>query len=329
MRTLPPGAAAAGGGSNSGDAVVSCVVVTYNPDPVRLRQLLDAVLPQVRDVRLVDNGSAAATLAWLRALADPRLQLVELGDNRGIAAAMNVGIAAARAAGCSHLLLLDHDSVPAPSMVADLLQALALVRRDGRGVAAVGPRYLDERQDNPPPFIRVRGLRVERCPCPTPDTIVEVDYLISSGSLIPAATLDAVGGMAEELFIDYVDIEWGLRARRLGFQSYGVCAARMAHDLGDAPIEFMGRRLPLHSPLRHYYHFRNAVWLYRSRDLPLHWKCADGWRLLLKYGFYSLFARPRLDHFRMMSRGVLDGLRGRMGRLQQATPAAPAAAGRE
>ena len=329
MRTVPTEAATAGNGPRSGETVVACVVVTYNPDPVRLRQLLDAVLPQVNDVRLIDNGSGGEALACLRGLCDARLQLVELGDNKGIAAAMNVGIAAARAAGCSHVLLLDHDSVPAPSMVADLLQALAIVQPDGRGgIAAVGPRYLDERQDNPPPFIRVRGLRVQRCPCPTPDTIVEVDYLISSGSLIPSATFDAVGGMAEELFIDYVDIEWGLRARRLGFQSYGVCAARMAHDLGDAPIEFMGRRLPVHSPLRHYYHFRNAVWLYRSADLPLYWKCADGWRLLLKYGFYTLFGRPRSEHFRMMSRGVFDGLRGRMGRLGKASSAADRTASR-
>ena len=124
---------------------------------------------------------------------------------------------------------------------------------------------------------------------------------------------DIVGKMAEELFIDYVDIEWGLRARRLGFQSYGVCAALMAHDLGETPVKFMGKSLPVHSAMRHYYHFRNAIWLYRSAELPLHWKCADGWRLLLKYGFYTLFAKPRLEHFSMMSRGILDGLSGRMG----------------
>lgn len=295
-------------------------MVTYQPDLARLRRLLDAVAPQVAHVVVVDNGSGDDCLGWLRSLASQALTLVELGSNRGIAAAQNIGIAQARKTGCSHLLLLDHDSIPAPTMVTDLLHAIGRVKPTGRGVAAVGPRYLDERQDNPPPFIQVRGLRVHRCPCETPDAVVEVDYLIASGSLIPMTTLDVVGGMADELFIDYVDIEWGLRARRLGFQSYGVCGARMSHDLGDAPISFMGRRLPVHSALRHYYHFRNAVWLYRSADLPLHWKCADGWRLLLKYGFYTLFANPRREHFLMMSQGMLDGLRGRMGRREPASP---------
>ncbi|MGE0800669.1 MAG: glycosyltransferase family 2 protein, partial [Lautropia sp.] len=160
---------------------------------------------------------------------------------------------------------------------------------------------------------RIEGLHLRRCRCIADSDIVEVYYLIASGSLIPRATLEAVGTMAEALFIDYVDIEWGLRARRLGFRSYGVCGAKMSHDLGDEPIRFLGRALPLHSPLRHYYHFRNAVWLYRSSGLPLGWKIVDGYRLLLKYGFYCLFAKPRLQHCRMMSRGIRDGLLGRLG----------------
>jgi rhamnosyltransferase len=53
--------------------------------------------------------------------------------------------------------------------------------------------------------------------------------------------------------------------------------------------------------------------MYRQPWLPTHWKFADGWRLFLKYGFYTLFAKPRISHFRMMTLGILDGLRGRMG----------------
>jgi rhamnosyltransferase len=301
------------GPSPAAPAIVASVVVTYDPDPDRFARLLAATLPQVDCIVVVDNGSPATTLAWLRSMTGPRLTLVELGRNAGIAAAQNVGIARARQGVCDHILLLDHDSVPAPSMVGCLVAAIERLPPGTRRIAAVGPRYLDERQNNPPPFIRVRGLRVTRCQCLRDDDVVEVDYLIASGSLIPVATLDEVGTMAEDLFIDYVDIEWGLRARRRGFQSYGVCAAKMEHDLGETPIRFLGRSLPLHSPLRHYYHFRNAVWLYLNADVPLHWKCADAWRLVLKYGFYSLFARPRLEHFRLMSRGILDGLRGRLG----------------
>lgn len=294
---------------------ISCVVVTYNPEPTRFQSLLDAVLPQVERVFVVDNGSNAQALQWLAPMGErPEVHWTPLGRNLGIAAALNVGIASALEVQSSHVLLLDHDSIPAADMVARL--AAAAESLSGKhALAAIGPRYVDERQANPPPFIRVEGLRLVRCQCRDESDVVPVDYLISSGSLIPAETLRVVGGMAEELFIDYVDIEWGLRARQCGYQSFGVCAAHMEHDLGDAPLHFFGRRIPLHSPLRHYYHMRNAVSLYLRSNAPLNWKLVDGWRLILKYGFYSLLAPSRWQHFFMMSRGIWHGVLGRMGPL--------------
>jgi len=66
----------------------------------------------------------------------------------------------------------------------------------------------------------------------------------------------------------------------------------------------------MHTPLRHYYHFRNAVLLLKERWVPGNWKLANGWRMYLKYFFYSLFAKPRFLHWRMMTLGLWHGLRG-------------------
>jgi rhamnosyltransferase len=296
--------------------VVVGILVTYEPDLAMLDALLRALRPQLAKVVIVDNGSALDVEKSLNPglLSDLDAQVVRLPANLGVAAAQNVGIELAREAGAHFVILFDQDSGPAPDMVQKLLDVASSKALSGVAVAAVGPRYTDARQDNPPPFIRIRGISVERQACDNGDSVVEVDYLIASGSLIPMTTLDAIGPMREDFFIDYVDIEWGLRARKAGFLSFGVCAAAMRHDLGDEPIKLFGRMIPLHSPLRHYYHFRNAVRLYREPALPLNWKIADGWRLLLKYFAYSLFAKPRFEHWRMMSRGIVDGLTGRMGK---------------
>lgn len=290
---------------------IVAVVVAYQPALKVLEQLLDALVPQVMSVVIVDNGSHSDLMAWNSERDTHGVELLRLGENRGIAAAQNVGIQWARSRGARFVLLMDQDSIPAPDMVEKLLstifeQALS---------AAAGPRYLDERQDNPPPFIRVRGLRLERCVCSTEESVVPVDYLISSGCLIPMSVLDKVGGMRDDFFIDYVDIEWGLRASHHGFQSYGVCSAQMQHSLGDQPIKLFNKNIPLHSPLRHYYHFRNAVFLYKEPWVPLNWKLVDGWRLCLKYVFYSLFAKPRMAHLRMMTLGVWHGLVRKSGKL--------------
>jgi rhamnosyltransferase len=185
---------------------------------------------------------------------------------------------------------------------------------EGKKVAAVGPCYMDIRQNNPPPFIRIEGLAVRRQYAEKPDSVVEVDYLIASGCLIPAGVLPTVGLMNVDLFIDYVDIEWGLRAKALGFQSFGVFAARMEHSLGDEHVSFIGKQIPLHSPLRHYYLVRNGFWLYKQKGLPLSWKFVDGYRMLIRICFYALFAKPRSKHFSMMMRGLFHGLKSRMGR---------------
>lgn len=292
---------------------VTGIIVTYNPDLDGLKSLLEAIIPQVGKLFIVDNGSGEDVENRL-ALLYPTVDIEKLGQNFGIAKAQNIGIAKARAHDAAYVLLLDQDSIPAADMVAKLLSAAEAQLAKNLRVACVGPRYEDPRQKNPPPFIKVTGLRLERQICAENDSIVEVDYLIASGCLIPLSTLDSVGGMREELFIDYVDIEWGLRAKQMGYRSYGVCSARMKHDLGDNPKLFLGRSIPVHSPLRHYYHFRNAVWLYRQQWLQLNWKMVDGARLVRKFVFYSLMTAPRAQHARMMALGIWHGLTGKMGK---------------
>lgn len=58
------------------------------------------------------------------------------------------------------------------------------------------------------------------------------------------------------------------------------------------------------------------VLLYKEPWVPLNWKLVDGWRLCLKYVFYSLFAKPRMAHWRMMTLGVWHGLAGKAGKLK-------------
>jgi rhamnosyltransferase len=301
-----------------GASRTTAVVVTYHPDRERLSALLEVLASQATATVVVDNGSEPEIVSWFKQEeAAGRIHLCLLGENRGVATAQNRGMEVARELQSDYVVLFDHDSLPAPAMIPRLIEAAEKQKAEGWKVASVGPRYVDPRQNNPPPFIRVVGLRLERRTCASPDSVVEVDYLISSGCLIPMETIGAVGSMREDLFIDYIDIEWGLRAKAHGYQSFGVCGAEMFHSLGEDPIPFLGKKFPSHSPRRHYYHFRNAIHLYKEPWVPLNWKLVDGCKLIKKFGFYSLFGKPRLDHFRMMIKGITHGLRGKTGRIQK------------
>lgn len=292
---------------------VIAVVVTFRPDPAPLRRMLLALTAQVARVCVVDNSEDGGA-ALAEAARDVPVHSICLGRNAGIAHAQNVGIDWALDAGASHVLLMDQDSLPAPDMVRRLSEAL----ETRPNAAGVGPRYVDPRTGHSEPFVRIEGLKRRRLPCDANDGLVEVDHLIASGCLIPASVLKHVGLMRGDLFIDYVDIEWGLRARKLGLRSYGVCAAHMEHALGDDHIRVGARFIPAHSPLRHYYQVRNAVLVLRESTAFLAWRILDTKRVLAMLTLFSIARPPRLQHLRMMAVGLWHGLTGKAGSYDEA-----------
>jgi hypothetical protein len=64
--------------------------------------------------------------------------------------------------------------------------------------------------------------------------------------------------------------------------------------------------------------FRNAVLLTKECWTPGNWKLVNGWRMCLKYFFYSLFTRPRIEHWRIMTLEIRHGLLGRTGQYREA-----------
>lgn len=296
-----------------GTACVHAVVVTYQPEPSVLSDLLASVLPQVAGLVLVDNGDAV----WRQQLetqAYSAVSILPLGVNRGLAMAQNEGIAFARSRGASHILLLDQDSIPSADMVPQLMRALVARSAEIR-VAAVGPRFEDAFGGGKAPFVRLGFPLNEKLWCPTDQASMACDFLISSGSLIPVQVFDAVGLMDSGLFIDNVDLEWSFRARAKGYQLYGVCGARMRHRLGDARrrLPFGSGELVVHGPVRLYYMMRNRLILYGRRHTPAIWIAQDVPRLLFKLAAFSLLVAPRGRNLRFMLRGIMDGLRGRLG----------------
>lgn len=295
------------------------ILVTYNPASGELERALAAVMPQVQGTVVVDNGSSPGLEHRLPPGAGQRIQFLCLGANYGIAAALNRGIEWARSQGATHVLLLDQDSEPAPDMVKRLHAGLRALERQGVCVAAVGPFHWDPRlapRSAPSrPFVRRWGVMIRRMACKGREDLLPVSHLITSGSLIPVPVLDQVGPMREELFIDYVDVDWALRADRVGLALYGVCSARMRHTIGRQAYDIpaLGYPLPMRTPERNYYLFRNAVLLYGQPSVPLGWKVADASRLLLRLGFTLLFGTPRWRQLDMIFRGITDGLRRRAG----------------
>lgn len=297
--------------------MIYAVIITYNPDLANVAKLLYKLQSQVDHVVVVDNASSCATVIELDQLLLPLCcTLVKNDSNLGIAEALTQGVAFSRQRQARYVLLLDQDSLPADNMVVYLRQALETQLQLGERVAAVGPSYVDIKGQFNSPFVKLQGLSLTRVDCPEHE-VVAVDHLITSGSLVYLDALIDIGDMEGKLFIDYVDTEWCLRAKAKGYQIYGVADAKMSHDLGDGVASFMGRKLPVHSPLRYYYLIRNGVWVLRQPWVGMKWRLMDIRRLFLIYLVYSVFVGDRVNNWKMMTRGLWHGLTGKMGKYEQ------------
>ncbi|WP_146174316.1 glycosyltransferase family 2 protein [Pseudomonas sp. GV071] len=304
------------------DAHIVAVVVTFYPDEAAVTELVRYFSSAVTRVVVVDNTPLQANVDVAALFKDfSSVEVHALHDNKGIATALNVGINIARAQGADYVLLSDQDSCPAEDMVPQLFAALKQLRLCAENkVAAVGPVYVDGRDGSVSPFARVGGFRYRFAAPSSAEPIIKVSALISSGSLIPLSVLDAVGDMREELFIDLVDTEWCLRAGVAGYGCYGAYHARMVHPVGDELMRigfFKKIDVPMHSPLRLYYQFRNAFYLYKDLSIPLAWKIND---LVYRFGLfraYLFFAPHKAKYLWSFASGFCNGLIGKMGRKGQ------------
>jgi rhamnosyltransferase len=292
---------------------VIAIIVTYNPDMAALNSLLDSIESQFASVIIIDNGSSSNVSEFIDQRQFKGVETIEMGFNSGIGKAINTGINVAYKKEFTHIVLFDQDSKPAADMISKLLETMNDKQSQGIDVAAVGPKYIDVKGGDRSPFVKLVGRKLQRIECPENETVI-VDHLISSGSLISKNALDIVGLMEEKLFIDYVDTEWCLRAINKGYNLYGVGNAKMQHDLGDETINILGRVVPSHAPLRHYYLIRNGIWLLRQSWVSSSWKRMDSLRLCKIFISFSVFSDNRLENLKMMSIGVWHAIMGRMGK---------------
>ena len=291
---------------------VYAVVVSHQSQPDRLAQQFDLLLSQVDVVVWVDNASSAGLRQLRSRWPNDRVHSIWLSDNQGIGAAQNRGIEWALAKGASHVLLMDDDSLPAHDMVQKLLDAsFAHPLASAVGACHADPRRGGERT----PFSMVKGGRLHWLSCSDGQTVWEVDHVIASGCLISATALQQVGLMREDFFIDWVDTEWCLRSKDMGFRIYGVCAAQLNHTLGDRVARVLGHEIPLHAPWRHYYQARNFVLMLRSRRMMHVSKWHMAFRQFKRFLVFSTLVPGRRQYFRMWVRGFLDGCQGRSGQV--------------
>lgn len=296
---------------------ICAVVVTYFPDP-GFAQRLRRIATECARIVIVDNGSVPGELA---PLASEQKEIVTLPRNLGLATALNRGLARAIELGFQWAITFDQDSMPSSGMAAALWATRERSTEPAR-VAVVGPRLREEKVAHEErrwvvPHPRWRWL-FQRVICRDSD-LAGVAFVITSGALMDLGIFRRIGPLLDELFIDYIDHEYCLRARRAGCDIMVSAGALLTHNLG-AKREFrLGPRTvrpTFHPAERLRYMFRNRWVLLRrhGRHFP-HWVLFDFIFVHFNLLRVVLYEDQRREKLMAAVRGTWDGLLGRTGEI--------------
>lgn len=293
---------------------VTPVVVTYNPGISRLAELLDSLV-LFETVCLVDNNSDNVFELKLLCSKYKNIKLGFLPSNIGLSEAQNKAVEQVgnNVFKDKFIFLLDQDSVPLDGCVEVLYQHATSLIGGGIRLGVIGPALSDSYSDSRFGFIKNGKRRYKQA---SKNHTFECDGINSSGSLIPLAVWQELKGNNSELFIDHVETDWCFRVIAAGYVCYGTFDALLSHSMGESTIKywlFGQKSMPDRSPRRHYYLFRNSMFLQKQRYVPRVWKFANIAKLLFTVCYFSLFSQQRVSHFKNMCVGLLDGLRDNLG----------------
>ncbi len=301
-------------------ALIASVVVTFHPDegiPGRLAAILDHSGYMV----VVDNGSTEMELGILRRFTESHpgmVELIENGENLGVATALNRGasrvLEKAKQGGLHWLLLMDQDSSLYPNYHLEMFEMVKRVGWTPQGmlpgfakIGVLGVGHFDPAlgvwYDPLPP----------RLPPPTEMPDGDVRTVITSGSMVPISTWREIGGMMDDLFIDHVDHEYCLRARKLGYRVLELRKPLMTHHIGSTTIFRFWPAIEIptsnHSAFRWYYFIRNYwIVLFRISLKDWRWGARCGKALLLKFFVMCIFEKDRPAKVLATFKGAKDGV---------------------
>lgn len=278
---------------------VAGVVVLYRPGE-DVAENIASYAGQVDILFAVDNSGndTAGTAERLRQF-DNVVHIVN-GENLGVAKALNVGAELALEHGCDFLLTMDQDSRATPGMIDKMLACLGSFKPGYIGIIA--PFHATKPGEKP------AGN----------DNCLEVAAVMTSGNLLNLKAYKEVGSFLDELFVDFVDIEYCLRLRSRGFGVIRANRAVLEHSVGTImKFRILSKDIYLtsHSPLRKYYKTRNRFFVAdRYKDVFPAFCRADRIRFWLELLRLLFFESEKREKLAMMRKGYADYRRCRLGR---------------
>ena len=281
---------------------IAAAVILYYPDE-NVIENISSYFNSVETLYLVDNTEIPSKLITENLKCFTGVVYIHDGENKGIAARLNnVGDLAVKD-GYDWLLTMDQDSSFEDKTFTNYLNCLGSFEKKEK-VSMFGINHIKELDD------------LDIC------NAVNVNHLITSGSVLNLQLMNEIGAFDEKLFIDEVDFEYCLRSVVKGFSIIQFANIFLTHNLGQTSQHrsFKTSKLTprvLHSPVRIYYMTRNFLYVQSKYAKTFPGEINLRRKVLFnRFKNNILYNRQRFAVMRKIARGFLDYRKKRMGKLK-------------
>lgn len=249
------------------EALLSTKVLAYitaYEEPQAVKNCIAAILEQtykVAQILIVDNSSQ--NIVFLDEYNMENIQVFNHHENIGVSGGLNLAFEFAIKHDFDFLWTFDQDSIPQLNCLENILKVYQQKNSDRYPIGIVAPASIDIRTKEVVTgaiFVKDHFTGCKH----NHNSTYECDAPITSGSLISIATAKKNPLPRADLFIDGIDMDYGLRLKQNGYHNLIVPQAILEHKFGN-PVQVKSFNEELffqkYSALRHYYICRNHTYL--------------------------------------------------------------------
>ncbi len=267
------------------------LIILYNPTKEDIKNTK-------KNISCFKSGIIVWNSKKIFSIKNPKIREIELKQNLGQAKALNIGFKEALSMNINLLLTLDQDS--------------KLIEKSSNLIKIIN--LYSNKYANPACFsftsITNPIIKKEKSSKMSPNICLTS---ITAGSVYLTSAWEKLKGFKNELFIEGIDTEFSIRAKKNKFNFYKFSYPIIIHDAG-IPIKrnllFFNLVIRKHSDIRIYLQYRNNLptFIKNLHHFPL-WSLRSLFNLLIKKSFLIMIGSDNiLKTFLWITKGVSHGL---------------------
>ncbi len=294
---------------------VCLVVATFRHDEA-VEATLRAVHEQLDSpffkIIVVDSQATGALSELIERQGWRDVDYISFADNVGSARNLAERLRLAARSGADFAYAINHDGFADCVTVHALLEAARGLER----VGALYPlRYVPSRDQHDLTGASAMPLPFKGRTPPAGD-LVPVDWGSSNQALYALEPIRRGLSPWSELWFGWEDMEYGWQLRQHGYSQFIATRARAVDTYEYGRHKVLGRTVFLSDkPAWYaYYLVRNLVLMARRGGQPRFYKLSVVFRVALEIASTTLFRTRKTTRYRLLLRGLLDGLRNKTGK---------------